>query len=227
MTPGKQRLSDQVERRIVGWIVDGRFGPGTTLPLEREMAVELGVGRPTLREAISRLERDGWITVRKGSATVVNDYLSTGTLNVIPAIIGHPSPVGAAFVAHMLDIRTALAPVFIGDAVARDPARVVATLAEAAALSDDPRAFARFDWELHRALARLDPNPVFLLILNSFDPFYETLAARYFAAAENRQSSLQYYQDLLAAAMDRDGGRAREVAVRALAAAGEAWNRTA
>ena len=225
-TPEKQRLSDRVERRIIGWIVDGRLGTGAALPLERDLAVELGVGRPTLREAISRLERDGWITVRKGSATVVNDYRSTGTLNVIPAIIGHPSPAGAAFVAHMLEIRTVLAPVFIGDAVARDPARVVATLAEADGLPDDAEAFARFDWEVHRALARLHPNPVFQLILNSFDPFYVALAGRYFALAANRESSRVYYRALLAAAMGRDAGGAREVAVQALAAAALAWKET-
>lgn len=216
-----------VERRIVGWILEGRFPPGAALPLERELAVELGVGRPTLREAISRLERDGWVTVRKGQASVVNDFLETGSLNVIPALVGHPSPIGRAFVGHMLEIRTVLAPVFIGDAVARNPAQVVATLAAAETLSGDPAEWARFDWQVYRTLARLHPNPVFRLILNSFEPFYEVLAARYFASAGHREASRGFYRDLLAAAMDRDPERARAIVHRALDAAVRTWERLA
>ena len=74
---------------LLSAILDGTFEPGSTLPGERKLAAELGVTRPTLREAIQRLARDGWLTVRQGKSTVVNDYWRDGGLNVLNTLVHH------------------------------------------------------------------------------------------------------------------------------------------
>ena len=71
-----QRPNAYAEHSLIAAILDGTFPPGSTLPGERMLAVELGVTRPTLREAIQRLARDGWLTVRQGKATVVQRFLA-------------------------------------------------------------------------------------------------------------------------------------------------------
>lgn len=50
-------------RRIVH---RGELGPGDRLPAERQLAVALGVGRVTLREALQQLENEGYIVRRRG-----------------------------------------------------------------------------------------------------------------------------------------------------------------
>ena len=45
---------------------------GLALPGEVELAQRLGVGRPTLRDALTRLEAEGLILRRKGADTIVN-----------------------------------------------------------------------------------------------------------------------------------------------------------
>ncbi len=47
-------------------IYSGRVRPGQRLPGERQLSEELGVGRPTLREALRSLEAVGIIDVRPG-----------------------------------------------------------------------------------------------------------------------------------------------------------------
>ncbi len=208
---GRKRLSDIVEDRLIEGVLSGRFPVGGALPLERDLAEELGVGRPTLREAIQRLERDGWFRVKKGQPTMVNDYWLTGNLNILGKLAEHQDHLPGDFVVHLLELRAAVAPAYVRQAVAHNPAQVVAAVVEAERLNEDAAEFAAFDWRLQKRLAELSPNPIYLLMLNSFDALYLRLAARYFRSKANRETSRRYYRRLLAAAMDSDPERAEAV----------------
>lgn len=54
---------------LLAWIENGRVEPGAQLPPEPELAGELGVSRPTLREALRSLEDEGIITRTRGAGT--------------------------------------------------------------------------------------------------------------------------------------------------------------
>ncbi|MFI2369451.1 GntR family transcriptional regulator [Streptomyces sp. NPDC018833] len=58
--------------RIADAIHDGTYPPGSTLPSEPRLAVELGVSRPALREALLLLQEDGLLSVRRGVGRTVN-----------------------------------------------------------------------------------------------------------------------------------------------------------
>ncbi|WP_417479420.1 FadR/GntR family transcriptional regulator [Maricaulis maris] len=70
MTTDK-RLYNQIARRIIALIDDGKFPPGSRLPGERDLAVQLGVSRVTVREAQIALQAQGRIEVRTGSGAKV------------------------------------------------------------------------------------------------------------------------------------------------------------
>jgi len=65
----KKRLSFRVRDDLVSRIATGRIPPGSKLPPEPELAEELGVSRPTLREALRSLEEDGFVTRTSGAGT--------------------------------------------------------------------------------------------------------------------------------------------------------------
>ncbi len=46
---------------------------GARLPAERDLAKQLGVSRPSVREALIALEVEGWVEVRTGSGVYVLD----------------------------------------------------------------------------------------------------------------------------------------------------------
>src|SRR4051794_40017636 len=48
-----------------------RLGVGMAIPPERQLSVELGVSRVTLRAALDELEREGYLKRRRGSGTYV------------------------------------------------------------------------------------------------------------------------------------------------------------
>src|SRR5215213_8026206 len=62
------RSFDAVVEQLREAIYSGRLRPGQRLPGERQLCVEFGVGRPTLREALRSLEAVGLIEVRPGKS---------------------------------------------------------------------------------------------------------------------------------------------------------------
>jgi GntR family negative regulator for fad regulon and positive regulator of fabA len=209
--PAPQRPAAYAEERLVTAILDGTYPPGSTLPGERDLAAQLGITRPTLREALQRLACEGWLTIQQGKSTQVNDVWQEGGLNVLGAMVRYSQRLPADFVPNLLAVRLALAPAYTGEAVARAAARVVDCLADHVHLADEPRAFAAFDWRLHHTLTVASGNPVYTLILNGFAGFYEEMARLYFSLPESRAASRAFYAALLDAA--RCGNAARAEAI--------------
>jgi DNA-binding FadR family transcriptional regulator len=73
-----QRLYRQIADRIRAAIAAGDYRPRGRLPAERELALQLGVSRPSLREALIALEVEGRIEVRTGSGIYVLDGVAPG-----------------------------------------------------------------------------------------------------------------------------------------------------
>ncbi len=220
-----KRPVDHAEHALVTAILEGEFPPGSTLPGERDLAAMVGVTRPTLREALRRLERDGWLTIQQGKSTVVNDFWREGGLNVLSAIVRYSKRLPPDFVLNLLKVRLDMAPTYTRQAVEGAADTVVAQLAAYQALEDSPEAFAAYDWQLQRCLTVASGNPIYPLILNGFSGIYEPLARFYFALPEARDSSRAYYAALLGAARRRDGEAARRVTQAVMEESIRLWQR--
>jgi len=66
-----RRLYRQIADQIAGLIQKGEYGAGERLPPERDLARQLGVSRPSVREALIALEVEGYVDVRVGSGVYV------------------------------------------------------------------------------------------------------------------------------------------------------------
>jgi DNA-binding FadR family transcriptional regulator len=67
-----RRLYVQIADQIRAMIGNGEVAPGERLPAERDLARQLGVSRPSLREALIALEVEGLLDVRVGSGIYVS-----------------------------------------------------------------------------------------------------------------------------------------------------------
>ena len=99
-----QRLYEKVAAQIGLLIAAGEFKFGDRLPSERELARQLGVSRPVLREALVTLEIAGSVEVRGGSGCFV-----TATPNAPqPAFAdGGPSPFEVIHARSVIEYETA------------------------------------------------------------------------------------------------------------------------
>lgn len=71
LKPHRLSLPDQAQRYLRGLIDAGTYQPGQQLPSQQELAVELGISRATLREALLSLEQEGLIVLKHGVGTFV------------------------------------------------------------------------------------------------------------------------------------------------------------
>ncbi len=202
------RPTELVENRLITAILDGEFPIDSRLPPERELARRLGVTRPTLREALQRLARDGWLEIHHGKSTRVRDYWHEGNLAVLGTIARHQDQVPPDFVPNLLHVRILLAPAYARLAVKRASRNLAKFLEGYQDLPDAPEAFARADWELHQYLTIESGNPIFTLILNGFKDLYPYMGRMYFTPSKARARSRQFYASLRAAAQARDPERA-------------------
>ncbi len=66
-----RRLYRQIADQIAALIEKGEYAKGGRLPPERDLAKQLGVSRPSVREALIALEVEGYVEVRVGSGVYV------------------------------------------------------------------------------------------------------------------------------------------------------------
>jgi DNA-binding FadR family transcriptional regulator len=79
------RTYEQVMAQIEQRILDGRLKAGDHLPSERELAVSLGVSRPSLRESLRVLEALGLVEIRRGGegGAVLVETPGSGMVNLL------------------------------------------------------------------------------------------------------------------------------------------------
>ena len=206
-----QRPAEYAEQSLVTAMLNHSFPPGSPLPGERTLAEQLGVTRPTLREAIQRLARDGWLTVQQGKSTMVNDFWQDGGMNVLSTLVHHRDHLPPDFVTNLLEIRRHLAPAYTRAAVERAPQAIQDRLKTAISLPDNAAAYAAFDWQLHRTLTIHSGNPIYTLILNGFTEFYDQIARKYFATSETRARSRTFYTALKSAIQTHNSPLAEQI----------------
>ncbi|UYN99174.1 MAG: FadR family transcriptional regulator [Devosia sp.] len=89
------QIADQIRDQILG----GAVAPGHQLPSERDLANNLGVSRPTVREALIALEVAGLVEVRVGVGAFVRERM--GGAVSLPEL--SPSPLEIMAVRRLLE----------------------------------------------------------------------------------------------------------------------------
>ena len=99
-----KRLFEKIAEQIKMLISSGEFKEGSRLPPERDLALQLGVSRPTVREAMIALELSGLVEVRVGAGIYVISSQPRLVLTPNSKIKG-PSPT------ELLEARLKLEPI--------------------------------------------------------------------------------------------------------------------
>ncbi len=223
--PPLKKPAEIAESRLIKAILSHDLEINTFLPAERDLAARLGVTRPTLREALQRLERDGWLEIHQGKPTRIRNYWQEGNLGLLNALITYATHFPPDFIGNLLSVRLDLAPSYVYLAISSNPDQVVEFLQPLPDLPEDPQAFTSADWQLHHLLTVLSGNPIYTLITNGFDHIYQTFGVIYFSQSEARDHSRKFYQDLLKAGVDHNPVSARIIAQQVMAESIQYWQR--
>ncbi len=152
-----ERTFEQAIERIVEGIERSRLRHGDALPKEATLAGELGISKPTLRQALRVLERSGLIEVRRGAGGGI--FLSAELVPVDllrSQVAAEEGLVVETLVARRIveSGATRLAMIAAQEEDIGEMERTVELLAEAANRADVMRSDAAF----HRAVSRASAN---------------------------------------------------------------------
>ncbi len=208
--PPRQRLSDAVAAQVEQLIVEGTLAPGHALPGERVLAEKFGVSRPSLREALLRLEARGLIKVARGGGFTVTDVTApTITDPLVHLLQRYPTAEQ-----DVLELRHGL------EMLAAQHAALRATRADRAALKRrfeqltaprrprDPMAVAQADAEFHLAVAEASHNVALIHVMHGLHNLLRTSMRHVwelmYAEAGPVQALTAQHQALLKAVLDGD-----------------------
>ena len=164
---------DTVFEKLLADIVGGVYPSGSRLPAERELSRQLGASRPTLREALRRLDEWSLVEPRRGSGIVIRPYREW-SLEVIAAYLkyGKPQPGQpsiARIIVDLLAVRRAVVLEVIRLTAARIPRHGTAggraAMARAWSVREQP-SFAHADFEVMRQIAEAAQFTPGLWLLN-------------------------------------------------------------
>jgi len=207
-----RRLYRQVADQLRALIDGGEYPVGSRLPTERELAEQLKVSRPTVREALIALEVEGRVRIRVGSGIYVTEPTAIAS---VPASATIEGPF------ELLRAREFIESAIAGEAArlatADDIARIDAALEAMATVEHPSEASMIHDRAFHVAVAGCLGNAVLVRVVGElFDqrlnPYFAKLA-HYFENPESWQAAHAEHEEIRHAIVARDSERAR-VAMR-------------
>ena len=163
----KQSLSDRLAHRIREMIQEGAHQRGDRLPSIMEMARSFGVGHPTVREALTKLEAVGVVEIRHGSGVYVSRSEDGALLLASP---GYAPVVTRKLLQDLIKCRMPLEIQSVSQAVEhltpkhlKEMSRLLATAREHL---DDDQVLDRVNMDFHRQIAVASGNTVLLQVLD-------------------------------------------------------------
>lgn len=177
------KISDAITRQIEELILEGVLRPGDKLPPERELARTMDVSRPSLRDALTDLEKRGLVVARQGGGTFVADVMGSVFADPIVDLFGTHEKATADYLEYRLEIEAIAARLAAERATDADK-KILSRIFDAmlsAHERNEPEEEARLDVELHTAIVDASHN---IVLIQSLRSVYGLLRAGVF---ENRR----------------------------------------
>jgi DNA-binding FadR family transcriptional regulator len=169
-------LSAEVIAQIESLIVEGTWCPGQRLPAEPDLAVQLGVSRSVVRDAIRTLAARGLLEVRHGIGTTVTTQAPAAYADsILMLLVRSDFTVGDLFDARAT-IESGVVVTAARNRTEEDCVelrRHVGLMAEAVESGDWRAAFAE-DLSFHRAVVRATRLPALVAVL---EPLHHVIAS--------------------------------------------------
>jgi DNA-binding FadR family transcriptional regulator len=197
-------------------IAAGKYAPGSRLPAERELATQLSTSRPTLREALRRLEDWRMVEARRGSGIVVRDR-EEWSLQALPTFVREalrtPDFELKQMTMDILALRVRVYAEVLRLVSDREPdlTDARAKLDQAWEARRDPKEFLRHDFDVLRSILAAAKTYPALWLLNDIAGVYLPLAGLLGPAALPRDDYHVCYTAMLD---DLDAGYGEAAAMR-------------
>lgn len=188
-----KKYYEEIVDHLFDDIKNGVYKVNEELPSERELMEEFGVGRPAVREAISKLELMGLIDVRSGSVAKVREPTIQRLVDEMSGVVQLllMSPEGeATFQEIRLILEVALVRKAARDAGSEQIRKLELALEDNRQNLNDRNKFAESDLSFHQALAEITGNSVIIGVMQSLSSWL--MRKREVTLAKSGQSKMAF-----------------------------------
>lgn len=208
-----QRLYRQIAGQLRALIAAGEWAVGSRLPAERDLARQLGVSRPSVREALIAMEVEAWVEVRTGSGVYVLDR----SMQPAPASRGKKISPDEWGPLELIRARRVVEGEVAAMAATQAKHKHIAAMDRAitAMSADADRGLLPLDGDraFHSAVVEACGNAVLIDTVQRFwdsrrGPLFERLGGHFETATSWRQA-ISEHEAILHAVRSRDAGAAR------------------
>ena len=211
----KSTVPASLSGQLRQFILDRRLKTGDRLPSQREMARQLAVGVPAVREALKNLEAIGLLDIRHGKHTVVKQL-------DMDALLASVSPVlqlTEAEVVHLLEfkgiIETRCAFLAARRVSAENLERMRQYLDLMVQTQRDDRRFAEADYLFHLTIVQAAGNPVMNRVMKVIERMLARAIEKAAGLHEWRPRALKMHERIFRA-IQKGEGRSAALAVEKL-----------
>ena len=210
------KLSDAIAEQLEQMILEGSLESGQRLPSERDLALQFEVSRPTVRDAILRLESKGLLERRQGRGTWVKKVMDQTLMEpLFQLLTTHPeAQLDLLEFRHALEGISAYFAALRGTETDFQQLRVALDAISASELAHDPLLQAQAVSAFNIAVTAASHNIVLLHLLRGLNPLLEDNICQNFRLLEKRQGVVeqisQHRGDMLTAILNRQPETARE-----------------
>jgi GntR family transcriptional repressor for pyruvate dehydrogenase complex len=205
------RLYEQIVQQIEDSIMKGTLKPGDQLPAERELALQFGVSRTAVREAVKALREKGLCEAFSGRGTFITDGTNQSIRESLDRMIKIGQPEGSL---QLAEVRAILEPEIAALAAVRIEEGHINALRDAYAEMDrkrnDPDGFIEAELDVHLALAEGAANPVILALIDSIVGVLREQRLRIFNIKGGPDRGQLHHLRILQAIEQHDPAKARE-----------------
>ena len=217
--------ADVAEQYLIESIWNGSIAINSELPAERFLADKIGVTRTTLREVLQRLSKDGWITIRHGKPTKVNDFWETSGLNILSTLTRLDISRRSDFIDQLMSVRTNISTIILRMAAKNNNESVLAFLENIPSIDASSEEFTEFDYRFYHQVAVSSNNMIYVLILNGLQDLYRKVGIFYFSNSEARLIALNFYADIKAVLEKGEIQQIMQIVRDSAFASGKIWLR--
>jgi len=163
----KKKLSETVEEELERIIRQGELAEGDSLPSERELMEMFGVGRPSIRDALSALARKGLVKISSGERTRVSrpsaEHIISELSGLSKDFLTQPDGVK-----YFDQLRQFFESSLVRYAAEHATPEQIEGLEEALKINErsigSSVQFSKTDMNFHRVIAEIPGNPIFLAV---------------------------------------------------------------
>ncbi|MFK7792244.1 MAG: FadR/GntR family transcriptional regulator [Devosiaceae bacterium] len=212
------RTAQTVVERFRTLILDGVLRPGDRLPAERQLALDLDVSRPILRDALASLEADGLIVAKHGEGTFVAELMGEVFSEPVAKLMRSSERGMADYMEFRRLLEADMAAMAARRATQsdRDMLQAIGQTMRDAHAKGDAELEAKLDIELHTLIVEAAHNMVFLHVMRAC---YTLIAddvfrnrKRLYAQPGERAALLSQHITIIEAILSRDDQAARRAA---------------